>query len=231
VLALLLVSGVVYWLFILAEGAYLGSTVVCKLYDWTASKYEGIKQFDPFYEQQFLGRPLAYALTAFAYPLVLDVAAGTSRVSRALLGTERFEGRVVALDRARRMLVEGRRELGRGLRQVTMIQGDALRLPFADAVFDAATCLEALEFFPDIEGALGEMARVLRPDGVLFITNRKGYARYYMPGRVKSSAEMMELLERVGFERVRISRWQVNYDLVYARKSDQGTISAAEAMR
>jgi len=45
------------------------------------------------------------------------------------------------------------------------VRGDALRLPFRDAVVDAVVCSEALEHLPDPVGALTEIARVLRPGG------------------------------------------------------------------
>ncbi|MDP5071730.1 MAG: class I SAM-dependent methyltransferase [Congregibacter sp.] len=46
-----------------------------------------------------------------------------------------------------------------------LLAGDALRLPFADASFDAVICSEVLEHIPDYRSALAEIARVLRPGG------------------------------------------------------------------
>lgn len=48
--------------------------------------------------------------------------------------------------------------------------GDALRLPFKDASFDRIICSEVLEHLPDYESALGEVARVLKPDGELAVS-------------------------------------------------------------
>jgi SAM-dependent methyltransferase len=50
------------------------------------------------------------------------------------------------------------------------VRGDALRLPFRDAVVDAVVCSEALEHLPDPFGALTEIARVLKPGGRALVT-------------------------------------------------------------
>ncbi|MCC5982249.1 MAG: class I SAM-dependent methyltransferase [Oceanicaulis sp.] len=43
--------------------------------------------------------------------------------------------------------------------------GDAGRLPFADASFDVVICCEVLEHLPDVDAALAEITRVLKPGG------------------------------------------------------------------
>jgi hypothetical protein len=57
--AIALVAALVYWEFVLAEGVHLGPRVVAFLYDWVARRYNSIKQFDPAYEEWFIGEPLA----------------------------------------------------------------------------------------------------------------------------------------------------------------------------
>lgn len=56
---------------------------------------------------------------------------------------------------------------GSGLR---IVSGDARRLPFADAVFDAVVANHSLEHFEGLDIALGEVGRVLKPDGAIFIS-------------------------------------------------------------
>ncbi len=50
--------------------------------------------------------------------------------------------------------------------------GTVSRLPFADASFDAAYCIEVLEHLPDTGKAIAEMARVLRPGGALLVIDK-----------------------------------------------------------
>jgi SAM-dependent methyltransferase len=49
-------------------------------------------------------------------------------------------------------------------------RGDATRLPFADGSFDRIIAAEVLEHIPDDDGAIRELARVLRPGGTMAVT-------------------------------------------------------------
>ncbi len=51
-----------------------------------------------------------------------------------------------------------------------VLAGDAARLPFADATFGAAVCTEVLEHVDEPAAALAELARVLRPGAIAFVT-------------------------------------------------------------
>jgi SAM-dependent methyltransferase len=61
-------------------------------------------------------------------------------------------------------------ELAEGSLHANVVQGDALHLPFPEATFDVVICSEVLEHIPDDVGAMGELARVLRPGGTMAIT-------------------------------------------------------------
>jgi len=56
------------------------------------------------------------------------------------------------------------------LARVGTVQGDGLRLPFADATFDRVICSEVLEHLHDDRSAMAELARVLRPGGTMAVT-------------------------------------------------------------
>ena len=210
-----------YWQLIIAEGTYLGPRVVTLLYDWSAHIYERIKQFDAGAEQWFLGLPLARALESLPAPLVLDVATGTGRLPRALLRQPSFDGQVIGLDLSRRMLREAVRRTAQFADQLTYIWQDARGLPFDDDTFDGVTCLEALEFTPNLRVVLAELVRVLRPGGVLVVTNRIGPDAKFLPGRVLPRDAFERLLREFPLEEIKVRIWQVDYDLAWAVKAGE----------
>jgi SAM-dependent methyltransferase len=220
-LGLVLVGLLLYWQLIIAEGAYLGSRVVTLMYDWSARIYERIKQYDAGDEQWFLGLPLARALALIPAPLVLDVATGTGRLPRAVLRQPAFDGRIIGLDLSRRMLREAVRRTAQFADRLTYIWQDAQDLPFDDDTFDAVTCLEALEFTPDPRKVLLELVRVLRPGGVLLVTNRVGRDAKLMPGKAFPRDAFQPLLREFPLEDIKVGPWQVDYDLAWAIKAGE----------
>ena len=95
---------------------------------------------------------------------VLDLAAGTGVSTIELARSGAY---AVGCDFSLGMLLAGRARHDR--RQVPLIAGDALRLPFADGAFDAVTISFGLRNVADVGQALREMARVVRPGGRLVI--------------------------------------------------------------
>jgi ubiquinone/menaquinone biosynthesis C-methylase UbiE len=217
---LVLLSLVVYWQLIIAEGVYLGPRVVRLLYDWTAHRYDRIKGFEEVDEDYFLGRPLTVVLRGRHQPFVLDVATGTGRLLQTLLRQPGFQGQAIGLDVSGKMLDVAGRHLveGAGAGQSGLLQATATTLPFADNRFEAVTCLEAMEFFADAARALKEMVRVLRPGGWLLISNRVGWEARLMPGHTWTRAQLIILLRQLSLTDISMRPWQVYYDLVWARK-------------
>jgi SAM-dependent methyltransferase len=96
---------------------------------------------------------------------VLDLACGTGIYSREL-ARRVPRGLVVGLDLSAPMLEEAtRRACAEGLANVLLVHADAGRLPFFPSRLDVVLCCGALHLFPDVRGVLGEIARVLRPNG------------------------------------------------------------------
>lgn len=211
-----------YWLFVITEGVYLGRKMVVWLYDITAKKYDGIKQFDAEHERRTIVDPLLNELAGEDTYWVLDVATGTGRVPALLLDSPKFSGKVVGLDAAGQMLALASAKLNllsdEQIWRIELVQQVAEALPFSENSFSAVTCLEALEFFPSDITALREMVRVLRPGGFLMATRRRGYEARLFIGRYRSSEEFEELLGSLGLIEITKYPWQVNYDLVTARK-------------
>jgi len=100
--------------------------------------------------------------------VIADVAAGTAGVTLAL--ARRQPGaRVVGIDLTHQMLREGQRRVtsaGTGAR-VALTAGRAEQLPFPAATFDALTFTYLLRYVADPEATLAELARVLKPGGVM----------------------------------------------------------------
>jgi ubiquinone/menaquinone biosynthesis C-methylase UbiE len=96
---------------------------------------------------------------------VLDVACGTGLVARLAAEAVGVNGRVAALDLNPAMLAVATELPAIEGAPIAWIEGDARSLPFAEASFDVVCCQLGLQFFPDREGALREMKRVLVPGG------------------------------------------------------------------
>lgn len=94
---------------------------------------------------------------------VLDVACGTGDLSLVLQGAG--AARVVGVDFCRPMLEVARRKAGTDARAIPFIEGDALKLPFADESFDVVTIAFGLRNLASVEDGLRELRRVLRPSG------------------------------------------------------------------
>jgi demethylmenaquinone methyltransferase/2-methoxy-6-polyprenyl-1,4-benzoquinol methylase len=104
----------------------------------------------------------------------LDACCGTGDLALADLRAGAAE--VVGLDFSEAMLERARRKSA----AVQWIEGDLLALPFPDGVFDAATVGFGVRNVDDLEAALRELRRVLRPGGrlaVLEITRPRGLLR------------------------------------------------------
>ena len=96
-LGVLLLAALVYWAFVITEGAYLGARTVAWTYDVAARRYDDIKRFNRREDVWFLIQPLLLALEHVDSPLILDLATGTGRVPDALLYGPNFRGTVIPL--------------------------------------------------------------------------------------------------------------------------------------
>jgi len=95
---------------------------------------------------------------------ILEVAAGTGVVTRALAARLSRDARIVATDLNQPMLDYAAQRLQRDHR-VEWRQADALALPFAEASFDEVVCQFGAMFFPDRVRGYREARRVMRKIG------------------------------------------------------------------
>jgi SAM-dependent methyltransferase len=136
-----------------ADKVFAGS--IPKLYD----TYLVPLIFEPY------AADLASRLGSRALSSVLEIAAGTGVVTRALASALPASVSIVATDLNQAMLDQAA-AVG-AMRAVEWRQADAMQLPFADGSFDAVLCQFGVMFFPDKSAAFAEARRVLAPGGVL----------------------------------------------------------------
>ena len=100
---------------------------------------------------------------------VLEVGCGNGMFLPELAEKVGSAGKVVGIDHAESFVLDARRKVAAaGLSTLVAVeQADAYRLPFDDDVFDAAHCERVLMHLDDPDAALREMARVVRPGGVV----------------------------------------------------------------
>jgi len=119
-------------------------------------------------------------------------------------------GTLVLVDVQQEMLDMARGRLeSKGVTNVDFLRGDAVALPLGDASFDVAFLVAVLGEVPDREACLREIYRVLRPNGLLSITELKLADPDSIP-----LADMLRLLETAGFQRCerfgRLTHYTIN---------------------
>jgi demethylmenaquinone methyltransferase/2-methoxy-6-polyprenyl-1,4-benzoquinol methylase len=135
---------------------------VARMFDGVAKRYDVTNTVLSFGQDRGWRRATRAALALRPGERVLDVGAGTGISTEELARSGAF---AVGADLSVGMLRAGRATR----RTVPLVGGDALRLPFPDAAFDAVTISFALRNVVDTEGALRELGRVTRKGGRLVV--------------------------------------------------------------
>ncbi len=107
---------------------------------------------------------VARRAAAFSPTAVLETAAGSGVVTRALAPKLVSSSQYVVTDLNRPMLNHAAERQGADAR-ITWQEADALALPFDDASFDVVCCQFGVMFFPDRVRGYREAKRVLKPSG------------------------------------------------------------------
>ena len=101
--------------------------------------------------------------------IVLDVACGAAHAAELVAPRVR---QVVGIDVTRALVEAGAERLREaGVTNVLLQEGNAAALPFLDSSFDLVMCRGALHHFAQRERAVGEMARVCRPEGRVVVAD------------------------------------------------------------
>jgi ubiquinone/menaquinone biosynthesis C-methylase UbiE len=97
----------------------------------------------------------------------LDLGSGVGYGTAVVAAVDGRKGPLVAVDISQGALTYGKRTYDKSIR---FVAADAGRLPIRDESFDTVVCIEAIEHVSSAGGVLREIARVLRPDGLLIIS-------------------------------------------------------------
>ena len=108
------------------------------------------------------------ALAAASGERILDVGCGPGFYCAELLAEVGESGSVTGVDSSPPMLALAARRCA-GHDNVELLEGEAVALPVPDEGFDAALAVQVIEYVPDVEKALAELRRALRPGGRVLI--------------------------------------------------------------
>jgi len=151
-------------------------------------------------------------LPALPGPEVLNAGAGAGSLSLKMIDAGL---RVTSTDYSPELCEWTRRALReRGVEDANpVLAADLQKIDLPDASFDAAVCAEVLEHLDDDAAALGELARMLRPGGLLLVTVPAGPYRYdwtdrWAGHRRRYTVEgLRERMEAAGLTDVEIQGW------------------------
>jgi ubiquinone/menaquinone biosynthesis methyltransferase len=135
---------------------------VRRLFDTIADRYDLITVLLSFGRDAAWKQRLVRLAEIAPGMRALDLACGTGDITREVA---RRGGRVIGLDVTERMIRLATKKLG-GDRGIRFVVGDMMALPFADATIDLVTTGYGIRNVPELEPALREIARVLRPGGL-----------------------------------------------------------------
>ena len=113
-----------------------------------------------------MARVLRPWLSESAGSLVLDIGCGPGLAMEQFFSTD---SEIIGLDCSLEMAQRANSLSRQTARPRHFVAGTVERIPFPDATFDVAVCINCLEFVEDREAAFDEIARVLRPNGIAIL--------------------------------------------------------------
>jgi len=168
-------------------------------------------EMQAFYDMAF--DRIRKCLNASPGSMILDAGCGSCAKS-VLLAAKGF--RVTAIDYSSDALTLAAETVRaeRFADRITLKQDNLLRLSFPDGTFQYVLCWGVLMHIPDLQRALSELARVVRPGGMLVLSEGNMYS---------TQAVVMRGLKRLlGRERAQVAR--VAAGIEYVEKTSQGTL-------
>lgn len=141
-----------------------------EMFDNIAPAYDFMNRAMTFGIDRGWRKKVVRSVAATKPKAILDVATGTGDLAIQLARAV-ADATVTGIDLSEGMLSVGRKKVeDAGLaNRVTLTQGDCLSLPFPDNSFDVVTVAFGVRNFEHLDKGYSEMARVLRPGGMLFV--------------------------------------------------------------
>ena len=139
-------------------------------------------------------RLIEAALAARDGDAVLDVGCGPGFYLEQLASTVGPRGRLAGIDSSEQMIELARRRCT-GIANVALDVASATSLPFEDVEFDAAISVQVLEFVNDVDVALSELHRVVRPGGRVIVWDVDWTAAVWYSDRTDRSARVLRAWE------------------------------------
>jgi demethylmenaquinone methyltransferase/2-methoxy-6-polyprenyl-1,4-benzoquinol methylase len=134
-----------------------------RLFDGVAVQYEAVADVFSLFQYRRWHRFLVERLDLSPQSATLDICTGTGLVAERI--AQRYGCPVLGLDLSRGMLARAR--TGKGNDGTSFVQARAENMPFPEASFDAVVFTFLLRYVDDPASAIKEMARVVRPGGLL----------------------------------------------------------------
>lgn len=127
---------------------------------------------------------------------VLDVGSGPGLLAASIAERVGPEGAVSGIDLSESMLaVASAAEAAPGAAPMTFALGDATALEFADASFHAVVSTQVYEYVPDVDAALAEVHRVLKPGGRVLVLDTDWDSVVWSVGDRERHARVMSAWE------------------------------------
>jgi demethylmenaquinone methyltransferase/2-methoxy-6-polyprenyl-1,4-benzoquinol methylase len=140
-----------------------------------APHYDFLNHFLSFGIDRLWRKKALRNLSSLRGALILDVASGTGDF--ALEANRLYPNKIAGIDLSNEMLKKGMEKIQRkGLNNyINLLSADSENVPFKDESFDAVICAFGVRNFSNLERALSEMWRVLKPDGKMVILEFSKY--------------------------------------------------------
>ncbi|WP_202080011.1 demethylmenaquinone methyltransferase [Caldalkalibacillus salinus] len=141
---------------------------VHQVFESIAPKYDLMNTLLSFRRHKAWRKVAMRKMNVQAQESAIDICCGTGDWALSIAEQVGEKGKVIGLDFSENMLKIGEQKRDqRGLSQVKLVHGDAMKLPYEEDSFDYATIGFALRNVPDIRQVLSEMKRVVKPGGMV----------------------------------------------------------------